>query len=180
MIGGSEKRRLRCNRLGMRFHLPLALRYGRLSGAWRGAELIGVRISLPPHGWPIPLAPWPARLRLALRQGFGVAGRWAEVAQLLESRHPQGGHAYLSTLGVLPAAQRAGVGRALLGDWLDEVDRDGAWAWLETDREACLPFYRSGGFELREQTVVLGVPVSLMERPAPAAEALAVSSSLHS
>ncbi|MAE93594.1 MAG: hypothetical protein CL910_02940 [Deltaproteobacteria bacterium] len=174
VIGEPAERRLRCNRLGMRFHLPLALRHGTVSGAWHGPELVGVRVSLPAGSWPLPLAPWPARLRLALQQGFGPAGRWAEVARVLESCHPLGGHAYLSTLGVLPAAQRGGVGRALLWDWLDEVDRDGAWAWLETDRAECLPLYRSGGFEVRDEIEVLGVPVSLMERPTPTAEAVAV------
>lgn len=103
---------------------------------------------------------------MALRQGFRVSGRWAEVGERLEAEHPLGGHAYLAMLGVHPEAQRGGVGRTLLMDWLREVDEAGAWAWLETDRETCLPFYGSGGFEVKKRLELLGTPVHLMERPA--------------
>ncbi len=166
VIGEPAARRLRCNRLGMQLQLGQYLAHGEVVGAWRGPELVGVRMTVPPHHWPLPFSPFSARLRHALRVGFRVSGRWSQVGEVLEAHHPIGGHAYLAILGVRPHAQGQGVGRALLSAWLEEVDAAEAWAWLETDREACLPFYRAGGFELRESLEILGTPVHLMERPA--------------
>lgn len=148
----------------MAVHLPVAHRFGEMSGAWREGQLVGVLASVPAFGWPLPAPAWGARLRLAFRQGFRVASRWAEVSRALTAHHPLAGHAYLATLGVAPEAQGQGVGRALLAAWLSEVDAARSWAWLETDREECLPFYRAAGFETWGEMALHGVPVSLMER----------------
>jgi len=164
VIGGHAERRLRCNQLGMEVHLPVAHRFGEMSGAWREGRLVGVLAAVPSFAWPLPAAALGTRLRLAFRQGFGVASRWAEVSRALTAQHPLGGHAYLATLGVAPEAQGQGTGRALLAAWLAEVDAANSWAWLETDREECVPLYRAAGFEIQGQTELHGVPVSLMER----------------
>ncbi len=148
----------------MAVHLPVAHRYGEMSGAWWEGQLVGVLASVPSFGWPLPAPAWGARLRLAFRQGFRVASRWAEVSRALTANHPLGGHAYLSTLGVAPEAQGQGIGRALLAAWLQEVDSNGSWAWLETDREECLPLYRVAGFEIQGEMELHGVPIALMER----------------
>lgn len=169
VIGERAERRLRCNRLGMEIHLPLAHRYGEIRGAWREGCLTGVLVSVPSFGWPLPAPAWRARLGLAFRQGLRVASRWAKVSDALTAHHPLGAHAYLATLGVAPACQGQGVGRALLAAWLAEVDAAGGWAWLETDRKECLSLYRGVGFEVRDELEIHGVPVHLMERT-PSAE----------
>ena len=165
MIGEPASKRLRTNRLGCGLQISQFLESGEAFGAFRGTELVGVRLTVPPRLWPLPLSPFGQRLRVALLQGFRVSGRWAQVGDALQARHPLGGHAYLAMLGVHPDAQRSGVGRTLLTDWLTLVDAEGSWAWLETDREACLAFYGSAGFEVKERLELLGAPVHLMERP---------------
>ncbi|MCP3983227.1 MAG: GNAT family N-acetyltransferase [bacterium] len=170
VIGERPERRLRCNQLGMAVHLPVAHRHGEVRAAWRERRLVGVLVSVPSFGWPLPAPAFGARLRVAFRQGLGVASRWAEVSDALTAHHPLGAHAYLATLGVSPAAQGQGIGRALLAAWLGEVDAANQWAWLETDREQCLPLYESAGFQIQGEMGLHGVPVYLMERK-PAAEA---------
>lgn len=164
VVGGRAERRLRSNQLGMEVHLPLAHRYGEMRGAWRDGQLAGVLVSVPSFRWPLPAPAWRARLLLAFRQGLRVASRWAEVSEALAAQHPLGAHVYLATLGVAPAYQGQGVGRALLAAWLAEVDVADGWAWLETDREECLPLYQGVGFEIRGEMEILGVPVHPMER----------------
>ncbi len=170
VVRGSAHRRLRCNRLGSELLLEQCGLQGPYSGggvmaAWEGDELVGVRVAVAPGRWPLPLPPLRRRLVHALQQGVGVAGRWARVAEVLEKRHPLARHAYLAMLGVRPEHQGRGIGRGLLRDWLEDVDFDGSAAWLETDREACLPLYTSMGFERCGELEVHGVVVHLMQRP---------------
>jgi len=94
--------------------------------------------------------------------------RWGEVFRFLEERHPCERHWYLATLGVEPALQRRGVGRRLLSEWLARVDRDGTSAYLETDRPGSVAFYRAAGFDLVEETSVLGAAIWRMHRPSVA------------
>ena len=158
--------RERINRHGMRAHLPHALCQGRVLAAQQAGALAGVLIAAPPWGYPFPALPWGARLRCLLGQGLGVAARWAQVYQALDARHPTDEHWYLGTLGVAPELQGRGVGTALLGRWLAEVDRDGLPAWLETDREKNLAFYGRAGFVEEHRVEVLGTPVWGLRRPA--------------
>jgi ribosomal protein S18 acetylase RimI-like enzyme len=158
--------RLRCNALGMRTHLPPAEASGGLWVAQEGPRLAGVLVGAAPGAHPFAPPPWRARLRCAFGQGLAVARRWAVVAESLQIHHPLDEHWYLATLGVEPARQGRGVGRALLGAWLAQVDEDGGRAYLETDAPRNVSFYERAGFGTRAEIRVLGVPVWLMERPA--------------
>ena len=91
--------------------------------------------------------------------------RWSEVFQRLDAAHPDEPHWYLSSLGVDPRRQGRGVGGELLREWLLGVDRMGEPAYLETDKEENLPFYRREGFELAGELDVLGTRVWRMRRP---------------
>lgn len=165
VVGGRDGTRLRSTRRGMALQMRQFLEHGEVVGAHADGRLVGVRMTVPPGLWPLPASPWPARLWLALRQGRRISGRWAEVGEQLEARHPIAGHAYLSILGVDPPSQGRGVGRALLQDWVRELDAREAWAWLETDQEHCLAFYGSAGFERKERLELFGAALHLMERP---------------
>jgi ribosomal protein S18 acetylase RimI-like enzyme len=166
VIGGSEARRVRANRAGVRAYLPLALERAHVAAARAEDRLLGVLVGTPPWRWPLP-APGPlGLLRLCIGQGFGVARRWAEVSRLLREHHPGQPHWYLATLGVEPACWGRGAGRALLADLVARVDADATGAYLETDRPELEPFYAGAGFSVRERVEVYGVPVLLMERPA--------------
>ncbi|HEU4980202.1 MAG TPA: GNAT family N-acetyltransferase [Solirubrobacterales bacterium] len=69
----------------------------------------------------------------------------------IERRHPpQPPHWYLAILGTEPAAQGQGLGSAMLGPVLEECDRDGVAAYLESSTERNLAFYGRHGFRVME------------------------------
>jgi len=166
VIGPDPERRLRANLHGVRALLPVALAHGLVLAARGRGVPQGVLVATAPFGWPLPAPSLGAALRRALGQGPRVAWRWGLVFAALARVHPQGPHGYLATLGVDPEAQARGVGTALLARWLARVDADGVPAWLETDRERNVGFYRRQGFEVALQTSVLATPVWCMARPA--------------
>jgi ribosomal protein S18 acetylase RimI-like enzyme len=161
-----EAARVRANAAGLRATLATARAHGRVLVARAGGEPLGVLIGVPPGAWPLPAPPLWLRLRALFGQGLDVARRWSEAFEALAAEHPLGPRWYLSTLGVAPEHQRRGIGAALLAAWLAEVDRDGAVAYLETDRSENLGFYRRAGFEEIGRSRVLGVPLWRMERRA--------------
>jgi ribosomal protein S18 acetylase RimI-like enzyme len=165
VIGADPERRLRANLHGARALLPTALAHGLVLAARDGGVLQGVLVATPPLGWPLPPASLAAHLRRVLAQGPRVARRWAEVFEALASVHLRDPHWYLATLGVVPEAQGRGLGTALLARWLARVDAEAAPAWLETDREANLDFYRRAGFEVAVRTEILATAVWCMLRP---------------
>jgi ribosomal protein S18 acetylase RimI-like enzyme len=167
VIPGGPDRRLRCNYHGMR--ASLAGTYGHaeiLAAAAGDVGLSGVLISAPPFGYPFPRPPLFAQLRCLIGQGFEVQRRWSSVYRRLQPIHPFEPHWYLSVLGVDPAHQRQGVGSALLGHWLRQVDESGEPSYLETDREESVRFYQRAGFEVAEELKIFNVEIWCMRRPA--------------
>jgi ribosomal protein S18 acetylase RimI-like enzyme len=165
VIGSDPERRLRANLHGARALLPVALAGGSVLVARDGGTTRGVLVATPPFGWPLPAPSLRAHLRRVVGQGPRVARRWGLVFEALARVHPRAPHWYLSTLGVDPPAQGRGVGRALLDHWLAGVDADALPAWLETDRQANLAFYRRAGFEVARRSEVLGTTIWCMLRP---------------
>jgi len=161
---GSARSRERSNAAGMRAVLPLARVRGEVLAARAGRELAGVLVALPPGVVSVGRPAVLDALRLFFVQGPGVAGRWSAVAEALQLHRPAAPHAYLATLGVAPDRQRAGVGRALLADWLARVDAGKQRAYLETDSSKNVTWYERFGFAVRAELEVLGVTVHLMER----------------
>lgn len=169
VIGPDAARRLRCNLHGMRALLPVARDQGWVRTARRDGLLAGALVATPPFAYPLP-PPLPhARLRLLLGQGLRVGRRWRTVFEHLDALHPREPHWYLATVGVDPAAQGRGAGRALLAAFLRGADADRLPAYLETDRPGNLPFYERAGFAVVGETHVLGVRIWRMRRPAQAA-----------
>jgi GNAT superfamily N-acetyltransferase len=64
-------------------------------------------------------------------------------------RHPD--HYYLAVLGTRPDRQGGGIGGALMAPVLDHCDEQGIGAYLESSKEANIPFYRRHGFEVVEE-----------------------------
>ena len=62
--------------------------------------------------------------------------------------HPSEPHWYLEGLGTHPDWQRRGIASAVLAPVLDVCDADGLPAYLETQKESNVPFYRRHGFEV--------------------------------
>jgi ribosomal protein S18 acetylase RimI-like enzyme len=165
VIGSDPERRLRANLHGAMALLPVAQVSGLVLVAREGVATRGLLVATPPFGWPLPAPTLRAHLRRVLGQGLRVARRWGQVFEALARVHLREPHWYLATLGVDPLAQGRGIGSALLAHWLADVDADATPAWLETDRQANVAFYRRVGFEVARRCEVLGTTVWCMGRP---------------
>jgi ribosomal protein S18 acetylase RimI-like enzyme len=98
----------------------------------------------------------------------GVGRRAVQVMRGLvqvESRHPKPPHWYLAVLGTEPSRQGEGLATALLGQVLDDCDRDEVPAYLETGTERNVAFYNRHGFKVTEELRLPdGPPIWLMWR----------------
>ncbi len=83
--------------------------------------------------------------------GASGLGRGARFDELIGRNHPRVPHWYLNTLSVRTSAQRSGYGSALIEPGLARADAEGTPAYLETQRESNIPFYRRFGFELTDR-----------------------------
>lgn len=70
---------------------------------------------------------------------------------MIEAAHPPGEHYYLSTLATDPVAQGTGVGSAVMAPVLAKCDEQGLGAYLESSKEANIPFYNRHGFEVTRE-----------------------------
>lgn len=66
----------------------------------------------------------------------------------LEKHHPREPHWYLTFLGTDPEHQGHGIGSALIEPVTLRCDQEGLPAYLESSKEANVPFYRRHGFEV--------------------------------
>jgi GNAT superfamily N-acetyltransferase len=114
----------------------------------RDGRVAGVLSSLDPGQWP------PPQMRSIVYQALGpaLAGPavlWRSLSAdgAMHEGHPDGDHLFVWMLTVSPAAQRSGVGRALLSTALERADAKGVPTYLDTANPANLPYYRSFGFE---------------------------------
>ncbi|HLX89821.1 MAG TPA: GNAT family N-acetyltransferase [Acidimicrobiales bacterium] len=79
-----------------------------------------------------------------------------------------GEHWHIGPVGVEPALQGMGIGRAVMEGLCAELDEHGRIGWLETNRERNVRFYSALGFEVVDEAVALGVPNWFMRRdPVP-------------
>jgi GNAT superfamily N-acetyltransferase len=91
-------------------------------------------------------------LRLAPVIARGMGRRTVKALQGLgrieafHAEHPD--HYYLAVLGTRPDRQGEGIGSALMAPVLATCDAEGIGAYLESSKEANIPFYRRQGFEV--------------------------------
>jgi ribosomal protein S18 acetylase RimI-like enzyme len=72
------------------------------------------------------------------------------------AQHPD--HYYLAVLGTRPDRQGEGIGSALMAPVLATCDGEGLGAYLESSKEANIPFYRRHGFEVVGEVAFPGGP----------------------
>ncbi|WP_407841204.1 GNAT family N-acetyltransferase [Streptomyces sp. DSM 116496] len=94
------------------------------------------------------LAALPAYARVFGLRGMSRAG---EVQNLMHASHPDIPHWYLPSVGTDPGLQGTGVGSALLRQQLADCDRLGQPAYLESSKEANVPFYERLGFRVTSE-----------------------------
>jgi ribosomal protein S18 acetylase RimI-like enzyme len=73
------------------------------------------------------------------------------VGLMIGKRRPKTPHWYLSLIGVEPSFQGKGIGCALLQPILNRCDQDHLPAYLETQKERNVSFYKHRGFEVKER-----------------------------
>jgi len=113
--------------------------------------------------WQAPLVK--PRLLDVLPAMFAVAialrTAWMRLSQLnaaVVPFHPREPHWYLAVLGTDPAAQGTGIGSAVLAPILQRCDDRGILAYLESSKEANIPFYQRHGFRVCQEIAVKGGP----------------------
>jgi len=113
----------------------------------------------PPGRWKasvretLELVPSFARPRLIARLPLVTLG-WEK----LEHGHPREPHYYLAVLGTDPSAQGQGLGSAVLQGVLEQCDRDGIGAFLESSKESNIAFYARHGFKVTEEVRLVRGP----------------------
>lgn len=104
----------------------------------------------------------PAMFRLnaeTLRKMAYFGSAWAAY-------DPKTPHWHLGPVAVLPGFQGLGIGSMMMSALCRHLDDDGALAYLETDTEANVRFYRRFGFDVVGTLDVSGVRCWFMRRPA--------------
>jgi GNAT superfamily N-acetyltransferase len=91
--------------------------------------------------------------------------RATRLLATIERRHPTEPHWYLAVLGTHPDRQGQGLGSSLITPITDRCDETGLGAYLESSKEANVPFYRRHGFEVVDSVALgTGPPMWLMWR----------------
>lgn len=147
------------HRLMVRNYLVLIRRlFLRRGAAWTTPDLAGAALWIPPGEPKRTRADQLAELASLFPWVGSGMGRAYRIDAMVEGHHPIEPHWYLEVLSVDPARQRRGYGSALLEPGLARCDAAGLPAYLETQREANLPYYGRFGFELRDVMEAPGVP----------------------
>lgn len=118
---------------------------------------VGAAMWSAPGSWTLPMT----EIVRESRPAFTAFGRnlvRALRTQLeVEKEHPkEPKHWYLGYLGVAPGHQGQGIGGIVLREVLDQADRDGVPAYLESSNERNLTIYRRHGFEVTKSYAALG------------------------
>lgn len=87
---------------------------------------------------------------VALWAAGRFAARGMRVGNAVRRQHPHDPpHWYLAMLGTHPSHQGKGLASGLLTPVLDECDAEGIPAYLESSKEANIPFYERHGFRVQ-------------------------------
>lgn len=84
--------------------------------------------------------------------GRALAGR--DLTELMKREHPEEPHWYLAVIGSDPSVRGQGFGQALMRSGLDRCDAEHAPAYLESSKEANVPYYERFGFAVTGELVV--------------------------
>lgn len=85
--------------------------------------------------------------------GLKSIARGMAIDKVLANKKPKQPHYFLFAIGTRPDRQGEGVGGALMRAGLESVDLENMPAYLESSKEANVPFYRKFGFEVIEKVV---------------------------
>jgi len=157
-------------------HFKALLRYGLAAGeVLTSAEPGGgAAVLLPPDAQPTDEMFVASGLsRLGDLLGEDPASRFSRVIDFVEPMHREAmpePHWYVMVVGVAPAFQGQGLGRALLQPMLDRADAQPVPCYLETTQPKNVTFYQRLGFRVLREVVepVSGIRIWTFRRDAPA------------
>jgi len=135
-------------------HFSTLLKFGLLAGHVLSSVEpgIGAAVWIPPGAKAMPeMAEASGLTRLSETIGDEALDRFTRVidhAERLHQRDLPEPHWYVMVLGVAPAFQGQGYGRALLQPMLDRADTDGVPCYLETTQPKNVTFYQRLGFRV--------------------------------
>ncbi len=122
------------------------------------ADVSGGALWAEPGRWRLPITSVLGSAPTMVRTLSWRVPRGLRTLSVIEKVHPTEPHWYLAVLGTDPSRQGRGVGSALLAPVLDECDRDGIGAYLESSKESNIAFYARHGFEVTEEIRLPGGP----------------------
>jgi ribosomal protein S18 acetylase RimI-like enzyme len=147
---------VRAAKLGRKYsHVLVAEDGGRVVGVLNAAEWPNCQLSVLEK-----LKTAPIMIRLvgwALPRSLKVMSVWAK-------HDPRKRHWHLGPIGVDPALQGRGVGKALLKSFLEAVDAQRSPAYLETDVDTNVALYEKFGFKVIAREEINGVNNRFMWR----------------
>lgn len=140
-----------------------AERYGEVWTASVDDTVVGAAVWLPPGTYPRGARRETLSVLREMRSVHRIGSRIAASLRLYGEidrihRRMAAPHWYLALLGCDPAWQRQGHGSALLAPVLQRADEEGVPAYLETQKEENLPWYRRHGFEILQEITPRGCP----------------------
>lgn len=128
---------------------------------WTTADLSAAALWAPPRRW---IVGW--RETMQFGRAFAHPRLFARLPLVaygwhrLELAHPhKPPHWYLAVLGTDPARQGQGLGSAVLRPALEQSDRDGVAAYVESSKERNIDFYARHGFRVTGELRLLRGPL---------------------
>ena len=116
--------------------------------------IVGASITMPPGTYPLPVLPQVREWRAMLVGGGRASVRHFRDLPPIDALRPSEDHEYLMYIGIDPAQQGNGHGRALLGATIDSADESGLPVYLVTQNEKNLGWYAGFGFSGRDHTIM--------------------------
>lgn len=140
---------------------------GLVVGALKNGALVGVCGMMRPGLCQLAPSERIALLpKLLWNCGIGGTGKLLSWFGNWSKHDPAEPHWHLGPVGIEPEFQGQGIGSLLLREFSRIVDDEKAAAWLETDKEINVSFYRKHGFEVVAEDKVNSVPNWFMGRKA--------------
>lgn len=132
--------------------------------ALKGGEIIGVASVARPGECTPSLRRQLANLPLIVRLGVRTATALSEHGSAWSRHDPRNPHWHVGPVGVVPAMQGQGVGTCLMTALSRFLDAQAGTAYLETDREENVRFYRRAGYHMIREEALVGLPHWFMRR----------------
>jgi ribosomal protein S18 acetylase RimI-like enzyme len=132
-----------------------------------GSVLAGATLIIAPGRYPLS---WLDEIRQSsgcATTGPTAIARFLKLTAYMRRLHIPEPHFYLFAIGVEPARQGRGVGKALLADLHVRADAAGAPCYLETEKPINVRLYESVGYRILTDEIIpgLGVRMWTMRRP---------------